>query len=850
LLLQAASLSIEQSPAKRFTLTVFGFVASGLPILVSLEHLGDLGNENVLKSVFSILQIVAAIIRGLGCLLIPRRPDVYRGGKLVSREQTVSLLTKHTFGWATEQLLNASSGAAFEPDSLPRLSSLYRSQNQAARLEKTLAVQGTLRDALFRIYKAPLILQALLVALSSALESAPQVALYMALKSLEKQQAGEPGQQPWIWVLALGASKILTPALSSWVKWMNQGGLCIPLNAGLTSVIFSKALRRKDVKHGTDDQSKKKSGDDHKQDIINLISVDLDTIDGFVGYTYLIPASFLKLIFALTFLTQLIGWKSLLSAVAMSLLLIPINSQLINKYGSLQKGLVKSRDQRMAVIREAIHGIRYIKFAALEEYWKTRIFNKREDELSQIRSTFFYNALLFSMFWIISPLALSSVSLAMYTLEYGSSSLTASVAFTTVSVLDSLELSLAILPEFFTQGVQANLSSSRIDQYLKTAEKTPIASAGSQIEFADATISWPTEEAESDFVLRNVNLKFPYNKLSVISGKTGSGKSLLLAAILGECELIGGYIKTPFHDPKLDPKLDADDDNISDWIIPSATVYVGQIPWIENASIKENILFSLPYQKARYKNVLEVCALLPDLATLSDGDSTEVGPNGVNLSGGQRWRVSFARALYSRAGILVLDDIFSALDAHTGRYVYENALTGHLAKDRTRILATHQVFPRIDYLVHVENGTAKAVGQDHTTYLASAQSQPTISKGLKLEAHLTETKEKASKENNPRKFVTDEEKQTGHTKLSVYAAYLSKGGVLSWTLVFVLYASYTSLILGRVSTWVIYDFIIFTMITDFSSHGGLSYGLAVLLLHYPSELLIPETKIPQSRHIY
>src|SRR5947207_5604768 len=119
--------------------------------------------------------------------------------------------------------------------------------------------------------------------------------------------------------------------------------------------------------------------------------------------------------------------------------------------------------------------------------------------------------------------------------------------------------------------------------------------------------------------------------------------------------------------------------------------YVAQNPWIENATIKENILFGAPLDADRFQKVIRACALLPDLLMLPDGEETEIGDKGINLSGGQRWRVTLARALYSRAEILIMDDIFSAVDAHVGRHILEHALLGDLARGRTRILATHHI---------------------------------------------------------------------------------------------------------------------------------------------------------------
>ena len=168
---------------------------------------------------------------------------------------------------------------------------------------------------------------------------------------------------------------------------------------------------------------------------------------------------------------------------------------------------------------------------------------------------------------------------------------------------------------------------------------------------------------ENRFVLRNINLHFPMKELSVVSGATGSGKSLLLAALIGEADHVSGRMGCP-ESPLFKDRYDYRA-NKSDWILNSAIAFVAQIPWIENATIKDNVLFGLPFDSGRYKKVLGCCALEKDLDVLPDGDQTDIGANGINLSGGQRWRVSFARALYSRAGILVLDDIFRSVQFYS-----------------------------------------------------------------------------------------------------------------------------------------------------------------------------------------
>ena len=314
------------------------------------------------------------------------------------------------------------------------------------------------------------------------------------------------------------------------------------------------------------------------------------------------------------------------------------------------------RDQKMVVVTEALQGIRQIKFSAQEQQWQEKIGRKRDEELATQWRVFCLDTTLISI-WILGPVMLSAVSLAVYSVLNGG--LSASVAFTSITVMGSMETSLAVLPEFIADSLESWVSVKRIDEYLKAPERDPYTIPSDVIRFKDAVIAWPSDSLEEDsdrFALKNVNVRFPNKQLSVISGKTGSGKSLFLASILGEADCLAGHIEVP-QVPSFEARFDYKA-NRSDWIIDSAIAFVAQIPWIENATIKDNVLFGLPLDSGRYRRVLKCCALEKDLELLPDGELTDIGANGINLSGGQRWRISFARALYSRAGILILDDIF------------------------------------------------------------------------------------------------------------------------------------------------------------------------------------------------
>ena len=162
-----------------------------------------------------------------------------------------------------------------------------------------------------------------------------------------------------------------------------------------------------------------------------------------------------------------------------------------------------------------------------------------------------------------------------------------------------------------TDLFDALVSMNRIEKYLNSPEKRPgMITKSTRISMEDATIAWAadTEDDADRFCLRNITLDFPLGELSVISGRTGSGKSLLLSALLGEADLISGRIEMP-PAPNSDERFDAKATSQS-WVLPTAVAFVAQVPWIENGTIRDNIVFGLPFNQRRYDSTLEACALV------------------------------------------------------------------------------------------------------------------------------------------------------------------------------------------------------------------------------------------------
>lgn len=426
----------------------------------------------------------------------------------------------------------------------------------------------------------------------------------------------------------------------------------------------------------------------------------------------------------------------------------------------------------------------------------------RKAELGQ-----FWKASLFMCAVILAvnlgPLLLACVAQSVYAWEQGGN-IKASVIFASLGLFDQLSSATALLPLLQVYMMEAWTSCVRLEKYFNQPDKEPVSVPGDAIILEEATVAWPRKEDtdgesssqsfEARSMLHEISLRFPEGKLSVVAGKTGSGKSLLLAAILGEVKLISGSIRVPTPPPEeeLDGVSYIPEDK---WLIPSLTAFVSQTPWIETGTVQDNITFGLPFDESRYQKVLLACSLEKDVELLVDGDQTEVGPKGVTLSGGQRWRIALARALYSRAGTLILDDVLSAVDAHVGRIMVDRALTGELADGRTRILATHHAelcLPKASYVVRLhegrvestevltlsdttvagENGPKNSLFQDASDAQSTAGSQDQSSSG---QSTLAQNGNAPSSQQKSQSKADEEKREIGRVKWNVYETYLKAG---------------------------------------------------------------------------
>ncbi|KAG5564708.1 hypothetical protein RHGRI_000787 [Rhododendron griersonianum] len=306
------------------------------------------------------------------------------------------------------------------------------------------------------------------------------------------------------------------------------------------------------------------------------------------------------------------------------------------------------------------------------------------------------------------------------------------------------------------------------------AKKTRDAEGLNQaISISTTRISWDSSSLKP--TLNDINLVVHCGEKIAVCGEVGSGKLSLIAAILGEFPDINGIVQ-----------------------VYGEIAYVSQTAWIQTGTIQENILFGCTRDQNRYEKVLEKCSLKKDLEMLPFGDCTIIGERGVNLSGGQKQRVQLARALYKDADIYLLDDPFSAVDAHTTTSLFNEYVMGALAR-KTVLLVTHQVdfLPAFDSILLVSEGKiVEAANYDQL--LASSQQfqnlvnahKVTPDSNLQSEFGFEEPKtpkeeikkiytERHQRETLGDQLIKEEERETGDTCLKPYIQYLKQSnGIL------------------------------------------------------------------------
>lgn len=491
------------------------------------------------------------------------------------------------------------------------------------------------------------------------------------------------------------------------------------------------------------------------------------------------------------------GGVSSIAGVLVLFLTQPIQVWMARVIGRLRNKAVKCTDKRVQLIGETLNGIRVIKYNGWTAIFLQRISCLRLTEMSKIKWASFVRATTSTLRDAVVPMA-SLLTFGTYFVIHKGDFMQPTQAFTILSLFSILLTTFSIAPRGVQTAGEAIIAVKRLQKLLdldylnelnihKDVEEVCTEHAEKAIIVSDCSFSWDgIEENDLGYNLpkgdtkmhtemkRRVNLELQTGKLSAkeialhninlivnkgefisIHGPVGSGKSSLLYGILGELQCLKGK-----------------------YYIHRNVAYVPQQPWILNTTVRQNIICSSPFDAECYQNTITACALEHDILQFAGGHETEIGDRGTNLSGGQKARISLARACYSSAPVVLLDDPLAAVDVATAKYLIKNVFNGIL-KGRTVILVTHNkaALDQCGHTYIMENGhlydtSTSSVGKGESLSVSVQEEDNTSDKPGKLHSHSAQTQlENAvigsgkDNKNLKQKFFLDRADQTEKLKL-------------------------------------------------------------------------------------
>lgn len=496
--------------------------------------------------------------------------------------------------------------------------------------------------------------------------------------------------------------------------------------------------------------------------IVNLFTNDTFAIQQLLLFAGVLIAGPVQIVVVLYLLYQLVGdavWVGLAFIVAC----LPLNIAIFLPYLMLQKKFLSAADARVKLANEVLAGIRIIKYLAWEKPFAKLIGQARKNEAKILWKQTAIISTGFGLVVLGAPLLQPVIIFTFYTRAMGRD-LDASTAFSTIALFNILRIPLAFLPFAAIQFLSYLVSARRIANFLtqreldmdtreapedssdaislngsfswhvdtpddedddgeKKKKKAPKERRRRRKRPSSADSASPTkkeeEEKQRDTVaVRDVSINVPSGTLVAIVGPVGAGKSSLLSAILSEMEPV---FVSDEKKAGVDTEADGEKsvvttqrlDPVASWArLRGDVCYAPQEAWIANATLRDNVLFGEAFDAARFDTVVRACSLVDDIEALPGGADCEIGEKGINLSGGQKARISLARCAYSSASVVVLDAPLSAVDAHVAARLVEDCICGEVFAGRTRILVTHDVslLPRCDSVVVVGDGRIVARG--------------------------------------------------------------------------------------------------------------------------------------------
>ncbi|XP_069930768.1 ATP-binding cassette sub-family C member 10 isoform X2 [Oryctolagus cuniculus] len=701
-----------------------------------------------------ILQLTALLAYGLGWAA-PGGPRKSRAQEpLISEDQEPevaedgeSWLSRLSYAWLAPLMTRGACGKLQRPQDtcrLPRrLHPSYLARAFQAHWQEGARLWRALYGAFGRCYLA----LGLLKLVGTMLGFSGPLLLSLLVGFLEEGQ--EPLSHGLLYALGLAGGAVLGAVLQ------NQYGyelrkVTLQARGAVLSILYRKALQL--------GPRRPPAGE-----VLNLLGTDSERLLNFAGSFHEAWGLPLQLAITLYLLYQQVG-VAFVGGLILALLLVPVNKVIATRIMASNQEMLQHKDARVKLMTELLSGVRVIKFCGWEQALGARVEACRARELGRLRVIKYLDAACVYL-WAALPVVISIVIFITYVLM--GHQLTATKVFTALALVRMLILPLNNFPWVINGLLEAKVSLDRIQCFLDLPNHSPQAyyspdppaEPSTVLELHGALFSWDPVGTSQETFINHLEVK--KGMLVGIVGKVGCGKSSLLAAIAGELHRLRGRVAV--------------------WGLSKGFGLATQEPWIQFATIRDNILFGKTFDAQLYRDVLEACALDDDLSILPAGDQTEVGEKGVTLSGGQRARIALARAVYQEKELYLLDDPLAAVDADVANHLLHRCILGVLSHT-TRLLCTHRTeyLERADVVLLMDAGhlvqagapseilpLVQAVpkawaeeGQEPDTAKArSAQNPEKTQEGLEVE------------QSTSGRLLEEESKKEGAVALHVYRAY-------------------------------------------------------------------------------
>ncbi|XP_066215449.1 ATP-binding cassette sub-family C member 10 isoform X1 [Saccopteryx leptura] len=700
-----------------------------------------------------ILQLAALFAYGLGWAVPGGRREPWAREPLLPERQEPEIaedgeswLSRFSYAWLTPLLARGARGELRQPQDICRLPHKLHPAYLARVFQAHWQEGAQLWRALYGAFGRRYLALGLLKLVGTMLGFSGPLLLSLLVGFLEEGQ--EPLSNGLLYALGLAGGAVLGAVLQ------NQYGyeirkVTLQARGAVLNILYRKVLHL--------GPRRPPAGE-----ALNLLGTDSERLLNFAGSFHEAWGLPLQLAVTLYLLHHQVG-VAFVGGLILALLLVPVNKVIATRIMASNQEMLQHKDVRVKLMTELLSGIRVIKFFRWEQALGARVEACRAQELGRLRVIKYLDAACVYL-WAALPIVISIVIFITYVLM--GHQLTATKVFTALALVRMLIFPLNNFPWVINGLLEAKVSLDRIQRFLDFPNHNPKAyysqdpptEPSAVLELHEALFSWDPVGTSQEIFISHLEVK--KGALVGIVGKVGCGKSSLLAAVAGELHRLRGRVAVCG--------------------LSKGFGLATQEPWIQFATIRDNILFGKTFDAQLYKEVLEACALNDDLSILPAGDQTEVGEKGVTLSGGQRARIALARAVYQEKELYLLDDPLAAVDADVANHLLHRCILGMLSHT-TRLLCTHRTeyLEKADLVLLLEAGRlvqagppseilplVQAVpkvwaenGQESDSAAAQSGWNPEKTEGLEVEESVSG------------RLLQDESKKEGAVAFHVYRAY-------------------------------------------------------------------------------